>query len=90
MSQLDQFQCRFLSEQHVGSGAAEAEKGGALSMSEGRQVNTTKHFGGGVKVSAGATLSIKAGALSQKKNPYATFPFTHTRTALQTQTHTSS
>ncbi len=30
-----------------------------LSVSEGRQINTTKHFGGGVNVSAGATLLIK-------------------------------
>lgn len=35
-----------------------------LSVSEGRQINTTKHFGGGVNVSAGATLLIKAGALT--------------------------
>lgn len=37
-----------------------------LSVSEGRQINTTKHFGGGVNVSAGATLLIKDGALSHK------------------------
>lgn len=30
-----------------------------LSVSEGRQINTTKHFGGGVNVSAGATLLNK-------------------------------
>ena len=35
-----------------------------LSVSEGRQINTTKHLGGGVNVSAGATLLIKAGALT--------------------------
>lgn len=34
------------------------------SVSKEKQVNTTKHFGGGVNVSAGATLLIKAGALS--------------------------
>lgn len=54
------------SARHFGSGAAEAEGGGMLSVSEGRQINTTKHFGGGVNVSAGATLLIKAGALSHK------------------------
>lgn len=42
----------------------EAEGEGMLSVSEGRQINTTKHVGGGVNVSAGATLLIKAGALS--------------------------
>lgn len=52
------------SARHFGSGAVEAEGGGMLSVSEGRQINTTKHFGGGVNVSAGATLLIKAGALS--------------------------
>lgn len=35
------------------------EEGGMLSVSEGRQINTTKHFGGGVNVSAGATLFNK-------------------------------
>lgn len=34
------------------------------SVSKEKQINTTKHFGGGVNVSAGATLLIKAGALS--------------------------
>lgn len=52
------------SARHFGSGAVEAEGGGMLSVSKGRQINTTKHFGGGVNVSAGATLLIKAGALS--------------------------
>jgi len=48
------------------SGSGGGRKGGwMLSVSEGRQINTTKHFGGGVNVSAGATLLIKAGALSQ-------------------------
>ncbi len=47
------------SARHFGSGALEAEGGGMLSVSEGRQINTTKHFGGGVNVSAGATLLIK-------------------------------
>lgn len=47
------------SARHFGSGAAEAEGGGMLSVSEGRQINTTKHFGGGVNVSAGATLFNK-------------------------------
>lgn len=53
------------SARRFGSGAVEAvERGGMLSVSEGRQINTTKHFGGGVNVSAGATLFKKAGALS--------------------------
>lgn len=47
-----------------------------LSVSEGRQINTTKHFGGGVNVSAGATLLIKAGALSLSHK----FIHTHTHT----------
>lgn len=47
------------SARHFGSGAVEAEGGGMLSVSEGRQINTTKHFGGGVNVSAGATLLNK-------------------------------
>lgn len=34
------------------------------SVSKEKQINTTKHVGGGVNVSAGATLLIKAGALS--------------------------
>lgn len=41
-------------------------------MSEGRQINTTKHFGGGVNVSAGATLLIKAGALCHKNHTHHT------------------
>lgn len=44
---------------------------GMPSVSEEKQINTTKAlFGGGVNVSAGATLLMKAGALS----------LTHTRT----------
>lgn len=47
-----------------GCRAVEVQRGGMLSVSEGRQINTTKHFGGGVNVSAGATLlKKKSGAL---------------------------
>lgn len=60
-----------------------------LSVSEGRQINTTKHFGGGVNVSAGATLLIKAGALSHRFM-HATFSETDLTTSKQihkTRTH---
>lgn len=55
-----------------------------LSVSEGRQINTTKHFGGGVNVSAGATLLIKAGALSLTHNfIHATYSETDLTTSKQ-------
>lgn len=50
---------------------------GMPSVSEEKQINTTKAlFGGGVNVSAGATLLMKAGALSltQKKSIHAADP----------------
>lgn len=59
-----------------------------LSVSEGRQINTTKHFGGGVNVSAGATLLIKAGALSRSLSH--SHKFIHSKTDLTSkQIHTT-
>lgn len=73
------------------------------SVSKEKQINTTKHFGGGVNVSAGATLLIKAGALSltqshprhrlkqlsrEKQNK--TQERTHADAAAATETHTVS